>query len=62
MNVSVLGGIFYNFDNDASNVNGIPIALNGNRLFDSAVPQGSLFIFGTGAGVVSIEYLLPSSY
>lgn len=62
VNTNVAAGIFYVFDNEASNTNGVPIVSGGNRLFDVAVPQGNLNIFSSGAGLVIVEYLLLSNY
>jgi len=49
--------IFYCFDRIADNVSCILIGAGGNRLFDSVVPQGNLYIFALGAGSVVIEYM-----
>lgn len=59
-NLSVGGNVFYCFDRQADNVSCIAIGVNGNRLFDSAVPQGELHLFSTGAGVVVVEYMNKS--
>ncbi len=56
-NLSVLGNIFYTFDRNADNTSCIAIGAGGNRLWDSAVPQGDLHIFSTGAGTVTFEYM-----
>lgn len=62
VNTNIAGGIFYCFDTVAQNTNGVPITNGGNRLFDSAVPQGDLHISASGAGLVIIEYLVQSNY
>lgn len=62
VNTNIPAGIFYCFSQTANNVNSVPIASGGNRLFDVAVPQGDLHIFASGAGLVIIEYMLPSNY
>lgn len=60
VNVNIAGGVYYNFDQDANNVNGVPIPNSGNRLYDVNVPQGVLYLFAAGAGRVVIEYQYPA--
>lgn len=56
-NLTVVGNIHYCFDRQADNATCIAIAAGGNRLFDTAVAQGDLHIFSTGAGTVIIEFM-----
>lgn len=55
-NQNAVGAVFYNFDKaaDASN---IAIAAGGNRLWDSAVPQGNLWLMAPAGAVCAIEFI-----
>jgi hypothetical protein len=57
VNSTVVGQIFYNFDQQADNASSVPIGAGGNRLWDAAVPQNNLSIFSSGAGTVILEYM-----
>lgn len=54
---TTLGQLWYNFNSPAGVGVGVPIAAGGNRLWDTAVPQGNLSLFATAAGTVQIEYM-----
>lgn len=56
-NLNAVGVIAYNFDGDASVANNINIAAGGNRLWDTAVPQGDLSLSSAVNATVVIEFI-----
>jgi hypothetical protein len=51
------GNVFYAYDRVAAVANSIFIPPGGNRLYDSAVPQGNLWLIAPANSVVVIEYM-----
>lgn len=56
-NLNAIGVAAYAFDGTPSIAASINIAAGGNRLWDSAVPQGDFYMISNAAVVVAIEFI-----
>lgn len=56
-NQNAVGNVFYAFDKAADTVNGIIVPAGGNRLWDTVVPQGDLWLIAPANSTVVIEYI-----